>query len=240
MTTAEKTSPAEQFYGDALDCLLESGLPFMVGGAFSMRHYADIHRDTKDLDLFCKPGDHPRVLQALQDAGYRTEITDATWLAKAFCDDHLVDIIFGSANNVCPVDESWFEHAVQVEILGRKVRLMPAEEVLWTKMLVEDRHRFDGADVNHIVRKQGPELDWKRLLMRMEPYWEIFLSHLLQFRFIYPSERNVVPEWLMKDLLSRVETQLTAPVPVEAVCRGPLLSKTQYLVDIEEWGYRER
>jgi hypothetical protein len=37
-----------------------------------------------------------------------------------------------------------------------------------------------------------------------------------------------------------VSAQLSVPVPAEAVCRGPLLSKTQYTIDIDQWGYRER
>jgi hypothetical protein len=240
MKTLEPTASSEQFYADALDRMLESGVPFMVGGAFAMRHYAGVYRDTKDLDIFCKSGDYPRLLQSLSEGGYRTEITDATWLAKAFSGDQLVDLIFGSANAACPVDESWFERHERVDVLGRQVELVPPEEVLWTKMLVEDRDRFDGADVNHLLRGRGRSLDWKRMLMRMEPFWEILLSHLLQFRFVYPAERDVVPGWLMEELVSRLHNQLAAPVPREKVCRGPLLSKTQYLVDIQEWGYRER
>lgn len=240
MKTLQPAASADQFYMDALDRMLQSGVPFMVGGAFAMRHYAGVYRDTKDLDIFCKSGDHPRLLQVLSDGGYRTEITDATWIAKAFCDDHLVDLIFASANGACPVDESWFENSERLNVLDRDVEVVPPEEVLWTKMLVEDRHRFDGADVNHLLRGRGPSLDWKRMLMRMEPYWEILLSHLLQFRFVYPAERDAVPESLMEELISRLSNQLTAPVPREKVCRGPLLSRTQYLVDIEQWGYRER
>jgi hypothetical protein len=240
MTAVDGTGHAERYYGAALDSLLQSGVPFLVGGAYAMRQYADIYRETKDLDVFCVPGDHPRLLQVLSESGYRPEITDATWLAKAFSDDLYVDIIFGSANGACPVDDSWFAHAPQAELLGRAVRLVPPEEVLWTKMLVEDRHRFDGADVNHLLRKSGKNLDWKRLLRRMEPFWEVLFSHLLQFRFVYPAERDAVPAWLLTELQERLSSQLTVPLPVEKVCRGPLLSKTQYEIDIQEWGYRER
>jgi hypothetical protein len=240
MKMLERSVAAEKVYCTALDVLLESDTPFMVGGAYSMRQYADIYRDTKDLDVFCEAGDHPQLLQALSNAGYRTEITDATWIAKAFYDDYLVDVIFGSANGACPVDESWIERAPTVAVLERQVKLVPPEEVLWTKMLVEGRERFDGADVNHILRKSGADVDWNHLLLRMEPFWEIFLSHLLQFRFVYPAERSIVPAWLLEELMQRVQHQLTAPTPREKVCRGPLLAKVQYDVDIQEWGYRER
>ncbi len=240
MKTSRPTGSAEDFYGSALAILAECQIPFMVGGAYAMRHYADVVRDTKDLDVFCKTSDHARLLHALIEAGYATEITDATWLAKVFHGDHLLDLIFGSRNNVCPVDDSWFEHAPRVTLMGCEVLLVAPEEVLWTKALVQDRDRFDGADVMHLLRRQGRDLDWRRLLLRMEPHWEVLLAHLIQFRWIYPAERDTAPMWVMEELLAREQAQLTAPVPVEKICRGPLLSKLQYQVDIEEWGYRER
>jgi hypothetical protein len=179
---------------------VESQIPFMVGGAYAMRHYADVVRDTKDLDVFCKTSDHVHLLHALSEAGYATEITDATWLAKAFYGDHLLDLIFGSRNNVCPVDDSWFEHAPRVTLMGCEVLLVAPEEVLWTKALVQDRDRFDGADVMHLLRRQGRDLDWRRLLLRMEPHWEVLLAHLIQFRWIYPAERDTAPQWVMEEL----------------------------------------
>ena len=237
--TLEEPQAAEQFYEEALQCLLDSGIPFMVGGAYAMRRYADIYRDTKDLDVFCKAGDYPRLLEALGQAGYIMESTDARWLAKAFNGDHYVDIIFNSANGRCPIDDTWFEHATEAELLGKTVKLIPAEEMIWTKTCVQDRNRYDGADIYHVFRKSGKELDWQRLLQRMEPFWEVLLAHLLQFRFVYPSERDVVPVWLMEELLSRVSGQLHIPTPQERVCRGSLLSRSQYVIDTEEWGYRE-
>lgn len=230
----------EKFYAQALQHLLATELPFMVGGAFALGEYADIYRDTKDLDIFTTAGQYSRLLAELAGKGYDTEITDASWLAKARLGERYVDIIFASANGVAPVDDSWFDHALTVELFGCEVRLIPPEELLWQKMLLLDRHRFDGADVNHIVRKQGRKLDWRRLLTRMEPYWEVLLAHLLLYRFVYPAERDAVPGWLIEELQTRFRSQLDVPVPLDKICRGPLLNKTQYAVDIEEWGYRSR
>jgi hypothetical protein len=238
--TKQPAMEAEVFYGEALDRLLECGIPFMVGGAYAMRQYADIVRDTKDLDVFCKAGDYPRLLDVLHSAGYETEITDGTWLAKASHGTHFVDIIFSSANQVCPVDDTWLEHAIDVELLGRTVKLMPPEELIWTKAFVQDRERFDGADILHVIRHFGSRLDWQRILTRMEPTWEILLAHLVNFRFVYPSERDVVPQWLLEDLLARMQSQLPMPTPQDRVCRGRLLSRTQYIPDLEEWGYIAR
>lgn len=205
-----------------------------------MQTYADIVRETKDLDIFAQAGDYPLLLQSLADAGLEVEITDATWLAKAREGEYYVDLIFGSANGVSTVDHTWLEHAYPADVVGLPVKLVSVEDQIWQKSFVQDRFRYDGADVAHIFRKWGSRIDWMRLLHRMEAHWELLYAHILQFRYIYPAERANVPAWLVDEMQARVNAQMNVPVPTEAVCRGPLLSKSQYTVDIEEWGYRER
>ncbi|MGN6362310.1 MAG: hypothetical protein ACTHNK_18155, partial [Thermomicrobiales bacterium] len=82
-------------------------------------------------------------------------------------------------------------------------------------------------------------LDWDRLLRRFDTYWEVLLSHLILFRFIYPGERNKVPPAVMQSLLDRLREQMAEPEPTARICRGTLLSRTQYLIDTEQWGYRD-
>jgi hypothetical protein len=41
----------------------------------------------------------------------------------------------------------------------------------------------------------------------------------------------------MRDLTDRLRAELEAPPPPDRVCRGTLLSRAQYLVDIERFGY---
>ena len=60
--------PAADFYIDALRKLNETGIPFLVGGAFAFSHYAHVPRDTKDIDIFVKPEDCPRVLEAFESS----------------------------------------------------------------------------------------------------------------------------------------------------------------------------
>jgi hypothetical protein len=237
---AHRAEPAKDFYTSALKCMKGMDLPFMVGGAYALREYADIQRDTKDLDVFCRAGDYPHLLRALEDDGYTAEVPDANWIAKAFHGDQYVDIIFNSHNGLCPVDDTWFEHAPTSSVLGIDVLLVPAEEEVWTKLYVQDRYRYDGPDVYHIIRKSGSELDWDRLLRRMEVHWQILLAHLINFHFIYPSEREAVPDWVMERLTDRLREHQMTPVSTDRICRGPLLSSEQYAVDIQEWGYVPR
>ena len=150
----------------------------MLGGAFAMFHYTCIHRDTKDLDIFCKASEFSGILKFFGDKGFRTELTDVRWLAKIFKGEYFIDIIFDTVNNICRVDDSWYEHATKARFVGEDVLLLPPEELVWCKLYVQNRERYDGADVNHILLKAGKDLDWKRLLFRMDPHWHILLHEV--------------------------------------------------------------
>lgn len=236
--SVEQKEQAHSFYREAMDILKACNCRFMLGGAFALFHYTGIFRDTKDLDIFCKPGEYTHILYLFAEKGYKTEITDARWLAKVFKDDFFIDIIFNSPNNICRVDDTWYDHAVTARFEGFDVLLIPPEELVWCKIYVQNRERFDGADVNHVLLRYGHKLDWKKLFARMETDWQILLAQLIMFQFVYPSDfTSIVPQWLYEELLRRAADAYHLPVPMMRVCRGPLIDQTQYGVDIREWHY---
>jgi hypothetical protein len=61
---------------------------------------------------------------------------------------------------------------------------------------------------------------------------------LILFGYIYPGERAVIPPKIIEDLITRLRSEATTAGP-ERLCRGTLLSRQQYLVDIQEWGFRD-
>jgi hypothetical protein len=237
LDSLEELDPhAFRFYRAVLDDVHRSGIPFLVGGAYALGYYTGIVRHTKDLDVFVRPGDAPRLLGVLGRTGYRTEMTFPHWVGKAFAETDFVDVIFCSGNGLCPVDDSWFAHGVPGQVLGVPVSLCPAEEMIWQKAFIMERERFDGADVNHLLRARGPRLDWKRLLERFGPHWRVLLSHLILYGFVYPAEQDRVPADVLRTLTGRL---LAEAAGGDRVCRGPVLSREQYLIDTEEWGYRD-
>ena len=227
------------FFRRALIILNESGIPIMVGGAYALERYTGVARQTKDIDVFVKPGDVRRTLEVLSEAGFGTELTDPMWIAKAFHEGFLMDIIFCSGNRLSVVDDLWLAHAPRDEVLGVPVKLCPVEETLWSKMFIMERERFDGADVAHILLRRGRELDWDRLLLRMDEHWEILAAHVILFDFIYPGDRDAIPERVRAKLNHRLERKDCSATHAERLCRGPLLSRAQYHVDLEQWGYRD-
>jgi hypothetical protein len=236
--TSRDTGPLG-FYQSVLDVLRDVGPPFLVGGAYALATYTGIVRHTKDLDVFVRPDDAGRALDALAGAGWRTEITFAHWIGKAFRGDDFIDVIFRSGNGLCAVDDGWFEHAVEARVFDRPVRLCPPEEIIWQKAFIQERERFDGADVAHLLRAQGRTLDWRRLLERFGPHWPVLFSHLILFGYIYPSEKDCIPALVLDALTERWQERDAEPLPLEPLCRGVLLSREQYLPDLERGGYRD-
>ncbi|HEV8191924.1 MAG TPA: nucleotidyltransferase [Ktedonobacterales bacterium] len=228
---------AQKFYHTALGQLLSAGVPFLVGGAYAFGHYTGISRHTKDFDIFTRQRDSAAILHVLAEHGYHTEVTSPYWLAKAFCNKHFIDIIYGSANGVAPVDELWFERAHTAEILGYTLKVVPPEEMIWQKAFIMERERFDGADVAHLLLKQGIRLDWYHLLDRFASNWRVLLSHLILFQFIYPASREAVPSWVLRELLQRAQRNNPGPIDDALLCNGTLLSGEQYAVDVGQWGF---
>jgi hypothetical protein len=241
MTTENNSSNQESrhFYKKALQLLKESGADFMLGGAFAVFHYTGIYRDTKDLDIFCKAETYPKILKFFGERGYRTELTDIRWLAKVFEEDYFIDIIFDTPNNICRVDDSWFQFAVPADILEEKVLLVSPEDLIWCKSYVQNRYRYDGADINHIMLKYGSHINWSRILSRMDQHWHLLLAIIIQFQFIYPADyRDIIPRWLFDELMERGFRQYELPAAARAVCLGPLIDQEQYAIDIREWNYK--
>jgi hypothetical protein len=227
--------PLASFYMDALDLLLSGGVPFLIGGAFAQSRYTNRYRETKDLDLIMRRSDIPDVLARFDQAGYRTELPFPHWLAKIHSGHFVLDIVYGSGNGVLTVDNDWFTYAVDADVLGRRVKLSPVEELLWSKAYIQERERFDGGDVLHLLHAKASVIDWGRLLARFGDHWPVLLGHLVLFFFTYPDRRGTIPASVMDDLIGRFKRQ--RPEPNNSLCYGPLLSRKQYLFDITRLGY---
>ena len=239
MTQEEDLKEAKAFYCEVLQLLNESGQEFLIGGAFAIMHHTGIFRNTKDLDIFCRHNQYVSILKFFADKGYKVELTDSRWLAKVFKGDYFIDIIFNSVNNICIIDDSWFQHAISADYENIPIKIIAPEELIWGKTYVQNRERYDGADLNHLLLRCGKTLDWKRLFGRMEHHYHLLLSVLLLFQFVYPGDyRDIIPQWLFDELIKKAQEQYAIPGSTEKVCLGPLIDNTQYRIDIVEWNYK--
>jgi hypothetical protein len=224
----------QEFYVDALSALDQAGVPYAVGGGYAMAYYTGIARNTKDLDIFVRESDHRRALDILGARGYRTEHFYPFWIAKALCDDSFIDILYNSGNGICVVDETWFDKTKMVDVHGYPARLIPAEEQLWSKAFVQDRDRYDGADIAHLILSRGKQFDWERLMGRFKGHERVLLAHLLLFGYVYPSEGDCIPAHVMHRLSTIVANERPS---AEKICRGTNIAQKGYLNDVHEFGF---
>jgi len=236
---SESALHTSTFYRQALMALQAAQVPFLVGGGYALAHYAGTIRHTKDFDIFVYPHHCARVLEILHATGYDTELTFPHWLGKVCNGPDCIDVIFSSGNCIATVDEAWFAHAVAGSVLGISVHFCPPEELFWSKSYVMERERYDGADIIHLLHVCSVQFDWQRVLKRFGAHWRVLLHYLILFGFVYPGMQSCIPSWVMQELLDRLQHEVHYPPPLARVCQGTLLSRAQYLIAINCWGYRD-
>jgi hypothetical protein len=226
------------FFRRALQALVDAQVQFLVGGAFAHACFTGIRRPTKDLDLFIRREDYERVAALMQAQGWRAELTYPHWLAKVFAGDDFIDLIFNSGNGLTLVDDRWFRNNRHAQVLGVPVLVANMEDGLLSKAFIMERERYDGADVAHTIQANAEHIDWAGLVERFGAHWRVLLAHLTLFGFIYPGERHRIPRWVMETLMARLAAETRQPPADDPhVCAGTLLSREQYLHDVERLGY---
>ncbi|HWP43317.1 MAG TPA: nucleotidyl transferase AbiEii/AbiGii toxin family protein [Blastocatellia bacterium] len=189
----------------ALDALNRSGATYVLMGGVAATALGG-HRFTHDIDVFVKPEDAERVLDALAVAGFETEKTDSSWLYKAFLRNVMVDIIFKSSGPVF-LDDEMIERSVTVNFYDRQVRTLSPEDLLVIKALVLNEHSLslDRHCMRHlndlltIIRTS--KLDWDYLIRRARFGPKRVLSLLLYAQ----SLDLLVPDRVIKSLLELLE-----------------------------------
>jgi hypothetical protein len=229
---------ARECYQQVVQGLLQAEVPFAISGGFAFQRHTGIWRATKDLDLVMTPDAVSRAFDVLRDEGFETYIQDPVWLAKARRGDYFVDIITGVGNATLAVEQDWIDRAIPDEVLGIPCRVLRAEELIASKLFVTRRERFDGADIAHLIRSCGAQLDWRRLLRLAGPYWQMLFWHLVLFDYIYPSRKVLVPESVWNELLLHFSLRLQNSANNEP-SRGSLIDPKMFAIDVNEWCERD-
>ena len=214
-----------------------AGIPFVVGGAFAVHRHTGVWRPTKDLDIFLTAGHIPEAFAHLERAGFQTNVEDPVWLAKARRGQYFVDLITGVGNASLVVTEEWIRRGLPEEVLGVPCMVQAPEELLASKTFVAFRERFDGADVVHLIKACGGDLDWNRALLLMGEHWELLYWSLVLFAYVYPARADVVPEAIWTALSERFNQRVRHP-DKDAPFRGSLVDPRMFAIDVEEWGER--
>ncbi|HJS40158.1 MAG TPA: hypothetical protein VJ763_02020 [Sphingomicrobium sp.] len=235
----EAPETAEAFYAEVIGLMTESQIPFLLSGTYALSCYTGIARPTKDVDVFAKAGDALRMLSFFKERGFDVQVVDERWLSRITRGELFVDVITNMPTSSTHVTDEWFDKAPEARLFNTRVQLVPPTQFVWSKIYVQDRYRYDGADVAHMILKRSEDIDWTQLISSMELHWEVLLMAVLNFRFVYPSERNLIPRWVVDELLDRLGAQLEMPPAEKKVCRGRIFSPRDYAVDVDQWGFSE-
>jgi hypothetical protein len=150
-------------YDRAEAALRSINAPFLVMGGIASGIWGR-PRWTRDIDLFVRPEDSGRALEALEGAGFETSVEFEDWLAKATLKDIVVDVIFRSHGDIL-LDDEMRERSKDVEFKKRTMRLVPPEDLVVMKAVATSeatpRYWYDAiAIIGHT------DLDWDYLVRR--------------------------------------------------------------------------
>ncbi|MBW3594474.1 MAG: nucleotidyltransferase family protein [Actinobacteria bacterium] len=182
---------------DAQDALKERDIPFVLIGGIPSAVYGR-PRATQDLDLFVRPEDKDRALDALAEDGFETEKKEPEWLYKAAKKDVLCDVIFRAEGDFY-LDEAMIERAVDATYKGEDVRLVPREDLIIMKVVAhaeEIAHYWHDA----MALLLSDDIDWDYLVDRARHGTKRLLSLLIYAQ----SSDLLVPDEIIHRLYNEV------------------------------------
>ena len=96
-----------------------------------------------------------------------------------------------------------------VDLRTFTIRFVPPEETLWSKLYVLQRDRCDWPDILNILYSVGPDLDWDRLLARVDEDAPLLAALVEVFRWVCPDRCRELPA----DARARLETAARSGAP---------------------------
>jgi hypothetical protein len=177
---------------------------FAIGGGLAAQAYTGQPRPSKDMDLFITERVRGRMIRVLSDCGfhdyYEQESYDRTWIYRGFKDGAILDVIWAMANHRSEVDSAWIEAGPELDIEDVRIRLVPPEETLWSKLYILQHNRCDWPDALNLLHVVGPEMDWNRLLDRLGSDKRLVGALLSIFAWLCPQRARQLPVWLWREV----------------------------------------
>jgi len=228
----EDRIPEEEWalYREVIRRARDKGISFAFGGAFATALYTGELRNTKDFDLYLLPADREKMIHAMEEAGLSDHFPrlsyDQSWIYRGSRNDVIVDAIWAMANHRTVVDQDWLGRGPEASIKGERLRAIPLEELIWSKLYVLQRERCDWTDIFNLLDARVDRVDWEHLLLRLGEDQPLLAGALRVFCWVAPDRLPAIP--------SSVRTRFGLPEPSGSV--DPELSRARArLLDTRPW-----
>jgi hypothetical protein len=129
---------------------------------------------------------------------YQTLAYDRGWIYRAVRSDVIVDLIWSTPNRCTVVEPSWFEQASEMLLRTERVKVIPAEELVWIKLYVLQKDRCDWPDLINLLYATSSTLNWTRLVQRLAGDLPLLLGLLAVFAWVCPNRIVDLPAKLRK------------------------------------------
>lgn len=169
--------------------LQDAEVPFALAGGLAC--WARGGPETEhDIDYVVRPEDAQRGLDALQEAGFRTEKPAENWLYKAYDGDVLIDLIFDPQGG--PINDGVLERAEELEVQAVRMLVMTLEDVMVTKLLALREHEVDYDSVLEVARSLREQIDWDDVRERTSesPYARAFFFLAQELKILSGGEEK--------------------------------------------------
>ena len=165
--------------------LKAAGIPFALAGTYALWVHGAPEPE-HDVDLVVPEDEAEAAAACLEAAGLEVERPPEDWLFKVWVDGALVDVLHRLQG--VAVDQSLVDRSQEHEILGLRILVLPATDVIVTKLEALTEHYCDFAALLPVVRAVREQLDWARLQEASEgsPFAEAFLFLLRRLEIAPP------------------------------------------------------
>lgn len=200
--------PPEQWavYAGVITEAAKRNIPVAVGGGLAVSAYSACVRNTKDMDLYVLEKDSRTMIELTGELGFQEYTAypyDPTWSYRSCRDGYIVDFLWRMLNGRASVDETWVTRGWELQVRGVSFRLLPVEELIWSKLYIMRRDRADWPDILSLLYARGEELDWERLLANLDEDGPVLGSVVNLLRWLCPGRVCRFPDavWAPMGLL---------------------------------------
>jgi hypothetical protein len=189
---------------EAVAALRQRGVRFAVGGGLAFSAWSGRWRNTKDVDLFLPPADHPAAVEALASVGFVDYFDqlpyDRKWIFRGYKDGLILDLIWQMANYRTAVEPDWVVRGQAIELWGDPIQALAVEELVWTKLYILQRERCDWPDLLNLLHTCGETMDWPYLLSNVGEDARLLAGLLSVYAWLHPEGAALLPDWLWPHL----------------------------------------